>query len=309
MNRFSLRTLRTFVTVAQCGTISAAAEKLGRSQGSVSTTISEFEQLVGLQLFVRKPAKGLALTPAGDLIALEARGLLAHADEFETIAGALGNALEGDLTVGCFTNLAPVVFANMMGAFATRYPNIRLHIEIGDQEEILQGLKSGRLETAITFDLGLSEQFQTTAMAELPAFAVLPAAHPLAGKPRLSLADLAAEPLILMDLPHTREYFLSLFYSLGLEPNIRFRSSSFEAVRTLVGNGLGYSLLNLKPTSNITYDGTEVVDVQLQETLRPLKIVFVTLKRIARRRLSITFQDFARGFLIRWMESQRRHQV
>jgi DNA-binding transcriptional LysR family regulator len=147
MNRFTLRAVRTFVTVAECGTISAAAERLGRSQGSVSTTVSDFEEQVGLQLFVRKPAKGLALTPSGELVALEARGLLAHADEFETIAGALGNAVEGDLTVGCFTNLAPVVFANIMGSFSARYPSIRIHIEIGDQEEILQGLKSGRIET------------------------------------------------------------------------------------------------------------------------------------------------------------------
>lgn len=304
MNRFSLRSLRTFVTVAQCGTVTLAAERLGRSPSSVSTTVSEFEEQVGLQLFVRRPAKGLALTPSGELVALEARGLLAHADEFESIAGALGNALEGDLTVGCFTNLAPVVFAHIMGSFSQRYPNIRIHIEIGDHEEILQGLKSGRIETALTFDLGLSDQFQAVRMVELPAFAVLPERHPLAGKASLSLAALAPEPMILMDLPHTREYFLSLFYALGLEPHIRFRSSSFEAVRTLVGNGLGYSLLNLKPALSTTYDGTKVVNVPLENGVRPLKVVLITLKRIAKRRLYMTFQDFVRGSLAKWSKDQ-----
>ncbi|MFG1398216.1 LysR family transcriptional regulator [Roseixanthobacter pseudopolyaromaticivorans] len=304
MNCFTLRALRTFVTVAECGTISAAAERLGRSQGSVSTTVSEFEAHVGLQLFVRKPAKGLALTPSGELVALEARGLLAHADEFESIAGALGNAVEGELTVGCFTNLAPVVFANIMGSFSARYPSIRIHIEIGDQEEILQGLKSGRIETALTFDLGLSDQFQAVPMASLPAFAVLPENHPLAGRQSVRLGELAPEPMILMDLPHTREYFLSLFYAHGLEPNIRFRSSSFEAVRTLVGNGLGYSILNLKPALSTTYDGTRIVNVPLEDGVRPLKVVLVTLKRIAKRRLTMTFQDFVRGFLVNWSKGQ-----
>ncbi|MEP9352218.1 LysR family transcriptional regulator [Xanthobacter sp. KR7-65] len=304
MNRFTLRSLRTFVTVAECKTIANAAEKLGRSQASVSTTISEFEAQVGLQLFVRKPAKGLALTPSGEIVALEARGLLAHADEFETIAGALGNAVEGELTVGCFTNLAPVVFANIMGSFSARYPHIRIHIEIGDQEEILDGLRSGRIETALTFDLGLSDQFQAVPMATLPAFVVLPQNHALAGRASVRLAELAAEPMILMDLPHTREYFLSLFYALGLEPNIRFRSSSFEAVRTLVGNGLGYSILNLKPALSTTYDGSQIANVKLEDGVRPLKVVLVTLKRIAKRRLTMTFQDFVRGFLVNWSKSQ-----
>jgi len=105
-------------------------------------------------------------------------------------------------------------------------------------------------------------------------------------------------------LPHTREYFLSLYYALGLEPQIRFRSSSFEAVRALVGNGLGYSILNLKPAFATTYDGTEVATIELTDAVRPLKIVLVTLKRVAKRRLTITFQDFVRGFLSHWNSSQ-----
>ena len=65
-------------------------------------------------MFVRKPAKGLVLTTAGETLVLEARSLLAHADEFDTIAGAMGNALEGELSVACFVNLAPIVFARLV---------------------------------------------------------------------------------------------------------------------------------------------------------------------------------------------------
>lgn len=68
-----------------------------------------------------------------------------------------------------------------------------------------------------------------------------------------------------MDLPHIREYFLSFFYSLHLEPRVRFRSTSFETVRALVGNGLGYALLNLQPQTLRTYDGSEVVGIALTE--------------------------------------------
>lgn len=306
LNNFSLRELRALVTVAGMGSVSAAAEKLGRSQASISTSISQIEAKFGLQLFVRKPAKGLFATAAGEIVIMEARGLLAHADEFETIAGALGSGLEGEVSVGCFTNLAPVVFASLLSSFTREYPGINVRMHIGDQEEVLQGLRSGATELALTFDLDISDPFDAIPMAELPPHAVVPIAHPLANRERVSLAELVDEPFILMDLPHTRDYFLSIFYSQQLQPRIRYRSTSFEAVRALVGNGLGYALLNLQPRFPRTYDGSEVVSLPLEENLRPLKIVLVSMRRTARRRIARTFQDYARSFLKTWREDQSR---
>jgi len=299
-SKISLRTLRTFVTVAETGTISAAAERLGRSQAAVSETISEFESMLGVSIFFRKPTKGLVLTPVGEMLSLEAKGLLAHSDEFETIAGAMGNAIEGELSVACFTNLAPVIFANLISEFAKRYPKIHVRLLVGDHEEILESVKNGVSEIALSFDLGIPDQFKSIPTITLPPLAVLPKAHPLASSKTLKLTDLVNEPLILMDLPHTREYFLSLFYSMNLNPTIRFRSRSFETVRTLVGNGLGYSILNLVPENHRTYDGSEVTNIPLVGTLRPLQVELITLQRVAQRRIVRTFSDFARGYIKNW---------
>lgn len=306
LNNFSLRELRALVTVAELGSISLAARKLARSTAAVSTAISDVEAKLGIQLFIRKPAKGLSLTSSGEIISMEARGLLAHADEFEMIAGALGSGLEGEVSVGCFTNLAPIVFASLLAAFNREFPGIQVRMHIGDQEEVLQALRSGMTELAVTFDLDISDHYDSIVMAELPPHAIVPATHRLADREEVSLSELIDEPFVLMDLPHTRQYFLSIFYSQNLEPKIRYRSTSFEAVRALVGNNLGYALLNLEPKNSQTYDGREVVSLRLRETMRPLKIVLVSLKRTARRRIARTFQDFARGFLKTWREEQRR---
>lgn len=304
LNIFSLRELRALVTVAELGSISLAAKKLGRSQAAVSSTVTEIESRLGIQLFVRKPAKGLFATSSGEIISMEARGLLAHADEFEMIAGALGSGLEGEVSVGCFTNLAPIVFASLLAAFNVEYPGIQVRIHIGDQEEVFQGLRTGMTELALTFDLDISEHYDAISMAELPPHAIVPVSHRLADREEVSLSELIGEPFVLMDLPHTRQYFLSVFYSQHLEPRVRYRSTSFEAVRALVGNGLGYALLNLEPRHSTTYDGSQVVSLKLKESLRPLKIVMVSLRRTARRRIARTFQDFARGFLKTWREDQ-----
>jgi len=288
--------------VAECGTISTAAKRLARSQAAVSATISELEAALGVPIFLRKPAKGLVLTPTGETLVLEARSLLAHAEEFSSIAGAMGNALEGELSVACFVNLAPIVFARLVAEFGQRYPKIKVRMLIGNHEEVLQSMRSGASELAVTFDLAMPEQFRAITLAALPPLAVLPKNHRLAQAGKVSLHDLAAEPLVLMDLPHTREYFLSLFYSLNLEPRIEFRSNSFETVRTLVGNDLGYSLLNVVPKVGITYDGGEIVNIPLVEKLRPLHIALVSLRRITQRRVSRTFSDFTRGFFKTWRD-------
>lgn len=289
--------LRTLVAVSETGSVTAAADRVGRSPGAVSATVQQFEEELGIQVFVRKPAKGMAVTSYGKLLVLEAKGLLAHADEFRSIAGALGSSLHGDITVGCFTNLAPMRLAGLIAGFKEHFPGINVHILVGDQETLLQGLHSGTVELAISFDIGLTDALAATLLATMPPRAVLPSSHPLAAAPELSLADLVDEPFVLMDLPYTREYFLSIFHALGLKPKIAYRSQSFETIRTLVGNGLGYSLLNLQPETDQTYDGTSVVHVAIRENLPPLQIVLLTLKSLTRRSIVHTFKEYAANYL------------
>ena len=296
MNKISLRALRYAVAAAQERSISAAAERLHVSPASISTAITDLEAQLDIQLFVRLPARGTVLTVAGELLVTEARALLAHADEFQTIAGALGHSVQGELRVACFKNLAPLYFANLLAEFCRRYPDVSVTIYVGDQEDLLSGVRSGLFELALTFDLNLTDQFDWLMLAKIPPRVVLSWEHPFAVREEISLGEVASEPLILMDLPHTQEYFLSLFYAANLTPNIRFRSSSFETVRALVGNGLGYSLLNLIPHANTTYDGSRVRHVPLREDLRPLEVGCLSLKRVAKRRVVTAFMDFTREY-------------
>jgi DNA-binding transcriptional LysR family regulator len=118
----------------------------------------------------------------------------------------------------------------------------------------------------------------------------------LAKARRVSLKSLAAEPLILMDLPHTRDYFMSLFHRLHISPNVRFSSTNFEMVRTLVGNGLGYSILNLVPNLSTTYDGTRVKYVPISDDVRPLQVGCLSVGRVAQRRVAKAFIDQAKSY-------------
>jgi DNA-binding transcriptional LysR family regulator len=303
---FSLQGLRYFVAVAEEGSVTGAARRLYISQPSVSGAIGQLETTLGQQLFVRRPARGLILAPAGERLLPEARALLAQAEEFQAIARALGAELRGTLRTACFVNLAPAYFADLLAGFQCRHPGITIKFREGDQEEILGGIRSGLFELALTFDLGDLEEFELTVLAEIPPCAVLSEAHPLAREASVSLRALAPEPLILMDLPHSRDYFLSLFQGLDVRPNLRYLTTSFEMVRALAGNNLGYGLLNLIPKSSVTYDGTAVRAVPIAESMRPLRIICARLPQMPLRRISRAFLDFTRDYFAAAAAVQRQ---
>ncbi|PMR72751.1 LysR family transcriptional regulator [Billgrantia endophytica] len=293
---FSLRGLRYFVTTAEEGSVTAAARRLYVSQPSVSAAISHLEESIGQQLFVRKRSSGVILTPVGQHLLPEARMLLAHAEEFQTIANALDAELSGRLRMACFINMAPAYFASLLAGFQHRYPDVRVEFDEGDQAEILEGVRDARYELALTFDLCELDEFEITWLAEISPHVVLAQDHPMARQQRVSLREIAPEPLILMDMPHSRDYLLSLFRSLGIKPNLRYLPNSFEMVRSLTGNGLGYGLLGLVPKTSMTYDGTIVCTLPVEEKVQPLRIAAIQLPQMPTRRVARAFIDYMREY-------------
>jgi DNA-binding transcriptional LysR family regulator len=105
---------------------------------------------------------------------------------------------------------------------------------------------------------------------------LLPDGHPLAASLSLSLEDLVPEPLVLLDIQPSRDYFLSLFRDRGLEAQVAYRTRSLETLRGFVGHGLGYSLLATKPANSMSYDGRPVVARPLATPVKKSRLVLVT---------------------------------
>jgi len=310
--RLSLRALRYFVAVAESGSVTSGAARVRVSQPSISAAIARLEADLKVQLFVRHHAKGLSLTLSGDRLLVQARGLLAHALEVEQFADAMGGAQRGEVNAGCFITLAPFLLPGLLPAFATRYPEISLHMEEGNQAEVLERLRNGRCEVALTYAYGLSDEFEVELLAELPPRVILSPAHPLARRGKVSLRELAGAPMILLDLPHTRDYFLSLFRSVRIEPRIAHRTQSYEMVRGLAARGLGFGILNAIPRLPWTYDGNKVVAVPIAEALPNILVVCLRLKKLAARPAVRTFAEFAKlHFAAVWpklMQTQPRRR-
>ena len=292
---YTLRQIRYFVAAADEGGITAAAHALHVSQPSVSTAIAELEAQFGVQLLLRHHAQGTSLTPAGRRVLAEARELLERAKAFEAEARGLGQGLAGTLEFGCFVTFAPIYLPRLLAELRACHPEIAVRVREGSLDDVREALEAGETELALLYDMGLSEAIETEEVLSLPTYALLPTGHRLAKAARVALAELSAEPMILLDLPASREFFLSIFFNLGLEPRIGMRSSSYEMVRGLVAHGHGYTLLNTRPATDTTSDGGRVVARPLIETVPPTRSTLARLKRARPTRMAQAFAETTRA--------------
>ncbi|RQO68200.1 LysR family transcriptional regulator [Aquitalea sp. FJL05] len=271
--QYTLRQLAYLVAVADHGSVTAAANALYTSQPGISSAIAQLEAQFGLQFFIRHHAKGVSLTPAGQSFVAAARNLLAHAEDLSQHASALSQSLQGNLELGCFTTIAPIFLPRLLAAMREDYPDISVRLHEGDTEQLQQALLSGQTELALLYDLDLAPSLYRQTLQTVLPYVLLPATHPLAGRAAVSLQDLAPLPMVLLDLPHSREYFLSVFRLQGLEARVRHKTVNFELVRGLVAAGNGYALLNLRPQTPQTYAGDALVCLPIVEEVPALNIV------------------------------------
>lgn len=292
--RFTLRQLEYFVAVGEAGSIAVASARINISPPSISTAISQLEAEFGIELFVRQHAQGLSLTPGGRRFFNRAKAILASAGDLDDIANEISEQVRGPITVGCLLTLAPSILPGLRRGFEAAFGDAVVRQVEAHQAELFRLLRRAEIDVAITYDLELPPDIAFEPLKELPPYALLPAKHPLAKAPAVSLDSLATEPLVLLDLPLSREYFLSLFQHRNLRPNIAERSAHLDMVRTMVANGFGYSLLNVPSSNRAASDGKRLSYVPLVEKLRPMKLGLITVKSEKKAGILTAFEAHCR---------------
>lgn len=293
--RFTLRQLEYFIAAAETGSITLASELVHVSLPSISTAISHLEKELKAQLFLRHHAQGLSLTAVGRAMLPEAKRLIAQANALYALASETTGAVRGTLSLGCMVTLAPMLTPELTHTFQTMFPEAQIrHVE-GHQEDLFRGLRRSEVDIALTYDLQLPDDIEFTPLVSLPPYVVLGETHRFAGRSELTLQELAPEPLALLDLPLSREYFLSLFAKLGLAANVATRSAHQEVVRTMVANGYGYSLFNVRPRAMQALDGKPVIAVNLAGEHRPMTIGVATLRASPKSKLVEAFETHCKA--------------
>jgi len=244
---FTLRQLSYFVATAQHQSVNRAAEELHVSAAAISAAISHLEKMLGTKLFVRRHARGMVLTEAGNGLAAQCSNLIEQAWALSAAPRPGAREVRGWVHFGCLLSFAPFLVPPLVRDFRNRHPEARIYWHEGNHEYLMEGLQSGALDLAISYDFEVPSGIACLPLRTAPLQAVLPGNHPLARRERVALRELVPEAMVLLDLPRTREYMLSAFRRHGLEPRVEYRAQSVTMLRGLVASGLGYSLLNFCP--------------------------------------------------------------
>lgn len=295
MPRFTLRQLEYLVAVGDTGSIARAAERLNVSSPSISSAITQLEEEFGIPLFVRQHAQGLSLTKGGDRVLEQAKRVLHEAGAMTEVAADVSGTARGPLTVGCLVTFAQLVLPRLRRGFEGDYPDIRIDQRELNQAEIFAAIRASDIDVALTYDLDIPTDLQFTGLVRLHPFALLEADHPLARQPQVRLEDLADIPMVLLDLPISTDYFLSLFDACPKRPRIAERTRDMAVMRSMVGNGFGYSIANVRPQSDISPDGHELTCVPIARPVRSLRMGLLTAQGAERSRTVRAFIEFAQA--------------
>jgi DNA-binding transcriptional LysR family regulator len=240
-----VRRLRVLREVAVRGSFSAAADALAFTQPAVSRQIATLEAEAGAQL-VERSARGIRLTPAGELLVGHAEAILDRLATAESQLAALADGTRGRLRLGAFPSANATLIPLAIAAFRDAHPGIELRLAEQVTSASLAAVAAGDLDLAVLSSAAGLEAPDGVALEPLmddPHYVALPRAHPLAGEAELTLADLREETWVEGHASECTNALLAAAERAGFTPRIAFEAAQWLGKQGLVAAGVGVTLI------------------------------------------------------------------
>ena len=287
-----LQQLRCVHEVVRNGfSISKAAEALHTSQPGVSKQIQLIEEEVGLHIFLRHGKRLVGLTEPGQHVYQRINEVLREIKSIKQVSDEFSQSGLGVLTIATTHTQARYKLPNVVQAFMSKYPDVKLNIHQGNPSQVTDQVIKGEA------DIGIATESisQNDKLFCLPCYTwnrclVMPAKHPLAKEKTVTLAKLATYPIITYDYAFTGSTIVSkVFHDAGLTPNIVLTAIDADVIKTYVNLGLGIGLI-----AQMAYDpkrdqGLVSIDVS---HLFPTSATYLGIRR----------DVFLRGFMYDFIE-------
>jgi DNA-binding transcriptional LysR family regulator len=240
-----VRRLRVLREVAAQGSFSAAAEALNFTQPAISRQIATLETETGQRL-VERSARGIRLTPAGELLVEHADAILDRLQVAETQLEQLASLDGGRLRVGAFATANATLIPLAIAAFIAEYPRVELDLAEGLSVDLLARLEEGEVDLVVAALDGAVAHAPDIALEPLmedAMYVALPRNHKLARRPRLRMADLADETWIEGRDSNCSATLRAAAQAAGFEPRIAYESTQWLGKQGLVAAGVGVTLI------------------------------------------------------------------
>jgi DNA-binding transcriptional LysR family regulator len=246
-----VRRLRILREVASHGSFSAAAEALSYTQSAVSQQIAALEREAGSQL-VERSARGVKLTVAGRALVTHADAILARLADAEEELHAINGLRGGRLRLAAFPSACATLMPLAVARFRERHPGVELSLCPAEPGDGLALLRAGECDIALAIEATFAsprtagqDDVDALPLLDDPMYIMLPRDHPMAGRPRLKLIDLAHESWMIGTVgtcPDT-SIFLRACGVEGFDPYIAFNLDDYNAIQGFVAAGMGVSFI------------------------------------------------------------------
>lgn len=293
----SLRKLRYFLAVAESGKVTQAAVDLNVSQSSITTGVREIEEQLGVVLF-RRSAQGMVLTQEGTRFLHQVRHVFQAVDEaFDSLQDTSGS-LTGTLELAMSYTVAGYFMPPLLARFQRRYPGVQVRLHEASRPDIQAGLLSGVFDLAIvlTSNIDRGSPLDRQPLIRSPRRLWVSSHHPLLSREAVSLQDVVAYPYIMLTVDEADQTALKYWQPSGLSPSVLFHTSSVEAVRSMVANGTGISILSDMVYRPWSLEGRRIEHIDLADPIPTMEVGLAWTKHTRLSGPARAFADLAMSF-------------
>ena len=242
---FSLKQVRYFIATAESGQISQAGIALNVSQSAITAAIKQLEENLGVTLF-RRQSSGVSLTAEGSRFLHHARSIMAAVNAAESAPLTEDTALSGTVRIGVSYTVAGYFLPRHFTRFTRNYPRIRAELNEMPRAEIEVGLLDGTLDLAVMLVSNLQDRkrlaHETLVRSRRRLW--LPVEHKLLTAEIITLEDVAKLPYVMLTVDEANQTASRYWRPTGLRPSVVLKTSSVEAVRSMVADGMGVTILS-----------------------------------------------------------------
>lgn len=243
MRSATVRQLQIFSVAASHLSFARAAEKLHLTHAAISLQIKQLEDVCGTQLFDRI-GKKVFLTEAGEILLDHARQILQSLKDADESLMALKGLKGGRVTIAV-TSTAEYFAPGLLAEFRKSQADVRVRLLVDNREEVSRMLIANEVDLAIMGRPPADMEPEAESFAPHPFVIVAGTDHPLVGRERVSVEEIASETMIVRESGSgTRLAMEGFFREHAIEPNIDMEMGSNEAIKQAVVAGLGISFIS-----------------------------------------------------------------
>lgn len=290
---YNLRHLKYFIATAELGQVSRAAVELSVSQSAVTAAMRELETVLGTKLFVRS-SQGMTLTAAGRQFLSTGYEIVAKVEDSLHVTDTL--ALQGSLNVAASYTVIGYFLPAHLERLSRVMPDVRVNVREMTRQTLEEALLSDQIEigVALTSNISHPDLVKETLLSS-PRRLWVSSRHPLAGREALRLLDVAGEPYVMLTVDEAAHTAMRYWSGTGFSPNVILRTSSIEAVRSMVSNGLGISILSDMVYRPWSLEGRRLETLEIAESIPAMDVGLVWRRNARFTPAMRAFRSYFRG--------------